>query len=196
MPKILSEIKKKQMVESFKCGTPLEDLSIEYGLKKVTIIKHLKNLIGSSEFKNIENSLVNRKDNIHNRELNSSPTTYEFVEISPLEQNFDFGVRKDLTSVPLEESSLPENIYMLVNGSTELEANLISDFPEYGFLSDSDQKRKVIRLFSDKKLAKSFTSKNQKLIKIPNGRIFYLASQFLKEKGITRIIFENNLLAI
>ena len=52
---------------------PLEDLSIEYGLKKATIIKHLKNLIGSSEFKNIEKSLLNRKDNIHNRELNSLP---------------------------------------------------------------------------------------------------------------------------
>ena len=94
MPKILSEIKKKQMVESFKGGTLLEDLSIEYGLKKVTIIKHLKNLIGSAEFKNIEKTLLNRKDNIQNTELNSSPATYEFVEISPLEQTFDFGVRK------------------------------------------------------------------------------------------------------
>ena len=196
MPKILSEIKKKQMVESFRSGACFEDLSITYGLKKVTIIKHLKSLIGLSEYKNLEKKLLTSKDNIKDEVLNPSNIASEFVEISPLEQTFDFGVRKDLTSVPLEELSIPENIYMVVNANTELQINLISDFPEYDFLSDSDQKRKVIRLFADKKLAKSFTSNSQKLIKIPNGRIFYLASRFLIEKGITRIIFENNLLSI
>ena len=39
-------------------------------------------------------------------------------------------------------------------------------------------------------------SKNQKLIKVPNPDVFLKASAILKSKGISRIVFENSLLAI
>ena len=53
MPKILSELKKKEMLQAFKNGNSLEDLEVKYGLKKVTIAKHLKSLIDSAEFMKI-----------------------------------------------------------------------------------------------------------------------------------------------
>tara|TARA_X000000950_G_C13902118_1_gene655324 strand:- start:2406 stop:3038 length:633 start_codon:yes stop_codon:yes gene_type:complete len=210
VPKILSDIKKKQMVESFRRGVLLEALSNEYGLKKATIIKHLKNLLGIAEFKNIEKNILSYKDENQTVDSNSSSykddnqTVYtdtagydnDFIEVLPLDQTVDFDERKDLTSEPLNSFCLPKNIYMIVSNNIELEYKLISDFPEYGFLSANDQKRKVIKLFSNKKLANIFCSNNQKVIKIPNGRIFKLVSPFLLKKGITRIIFENNLLSV
>ena len=196
VPKILTEIKKKQMVESFKNGMPLDDISTEFGLKKATIIKHLKSSLGLIEYKKIDKNLSISKNIIEQTEPNLKTLEIDFIEISPLQQPFDFEDRKDLTTEPLEKFCFPENIYMIINSNTELEIKLIRDFPEYEFLPDKDQNRKVIKLFADKKLAKSFISKNNKLIKIPNGKIIQLASRFLIDKGITRIIFENNLLSV
>ena len=71
----------------------------------------------------------------------------------------------------------------------------IRDFPEYNFLPEVDQKRKIIKLFSNKKTANSFCSKNQKVIKVPNGYVLNLASPYLIKKGISRIIFDNYLLS-
>ena len=70
------------------------------------------------------------------------------------------------------------------------------DFPEYSFLPDDDQERRIIKLFSDKKAASAFCKKNQKIIKVPNGEVFSLVTSFLIDKGISRIIFDENLISI
>ena len=54
----------------------------------------------------------------------------------------------------------------------------------------------TIEIFSDQKIAKKVCLTNQKLIKIPNPKVLELAAKKLKEKGITRIIYEDNLLSL
>ena len=53
-----------------------------------------------------------------------------------------------------------------------------------------------LEIFDDYNHAKKLCTKNQKLIKVPNPNVFLIASSSLKAKGITRIIFNNLLLAI
>ena len=215
------------MIDSFKNGTSIEELEIKYGLKKVTIKKHLKSFIGDEFFEKLLNSNHNNKtkNNLQIKEIdksldfieksedhllsvekdliqgdqsieNSSYSDESFFEIPPLKENIDFDDRKELTSKPLKEFSLPDNTFMIVDKNIELNILFISDFPEYRFLPEVDQKRMVIKLFSNKKIANSFCSKNQKVIKIPNGNVFNLASPFLINKGISRIIFDDYLLSI
>ena len=63
-------------------------------------------------------------------------------------------------------------------------------------LPEEDLHRKTIRIFSDQKKAKKICSSNQKLIKVPNSRVFELVSDKLISKGITRIIFDDLLVAL
>ena len=56
--------------------------------------------------------------------------------------------------------------------------------------------KEKLEIFSDQKIAKKVCLTNQKLIKIPNPKVLEIASQKLKEKGITRIIYEDNLLSL
>ena len=60
------------MLYAFKNGESIEDLEVKYGLKKVTITKHLKSLIDNAEFikiaklnslKNAKNSFLDKKSN-------------------------------------------------------------------------------------------------------------------------------------
>ena len=64
------------------------------------------------------------------------------------------------------------------------------------FLPNKDLERKTIKIFSDIKQAKKSCSKNLKVIKIPNPNVFKIASYSLKAKGISRIIFDNSLVAL
>ena len=229
MPKLLSDFQKKEMTELFKKGFSFDELVNKYGLKKPTIIKHLKTFMGVDQYKKIlkfevrneikeskidnqvfnKSSLVdkNKSEGLSNKYLeeNNEEKNYSgdnfksnenFYEIIPLKNNFDFEKRKDLTSIPLNDFTIPENSFLVADKNNELEIFYMRDFPEYGFLPDYDQKRKIIKLFSDKKAASSFCKKNQKIIKVPNGGVFRLVSSFLIDKGISRIIFDENLLAI
>lgn len=220
MPKVTTEIQKEEMAEAFKGGKSIEDIANEYGLKNLTITKYLKALLSEAEFKKIKKAnLSNQTDisiqedtknkpsnsnNNRNKHLEDKNSLEEkkflgyesFYEIKPLDESFDFENRRDLTSKPLKGFTIPQNIFMIIDKNIELEELYIRDFPEYSFLSEVDQKRKIIKLFSDKKLAISYCNKNQKIIKVPNGNVFSLVSQFLLKKGITRIIYDDYLLSI
>lgn len=204
VPKIISDENKKNMIEDFKKGFNLEDLSIKYGLKELTIKKHLKKLLTEAELKG-SNKNISEKESITNntekvlnskKDKSSIETKEEFYEIIPLSEEIDFTARKDLATKSLKEFNLPNNTYMIINNKTELEIHLIRDFPEFSFLSENDQECKTIKLFSEKKIASSFCSKNQKIIKVPNGDVFKLSSPFLLKKGISRIIYDEYLLSI
>ena len=93
-------------------------------------------------------------------------------------------------------ANFPDLVFMVVDKNIELEPKLLKDFPEWNFLSEDDLNRKTIQVFSDQKLAKQSCSKNQKLIKVPNTNVFLIAADNLKSKGISRIIFEDSLLAL
>ena len=229
MPKTLSDRQKKEMTELFKKGVSIDELVNKYDLKKPTIIKHLKTLMGEDHYKKIlqfdtrdeikESKIVNQvlnksslvdkeksevfsKKNIEedNEEKiylgDNFKSNENFYEIIPLKDKFDFEKRKDLTSIPLNDFIIPQNSFLVIDKNNELEIFYMRDFPEYQFLPDHDQKRRIIKLFSDKKAASTFCKKNQKIIKVPNGKVFNLVSPFLIEKGISRIIFDDNLLSI
>ena len=222
MSKRVSEIQKRQISESFINGKEISELSETYNFSKQTIIKQLKIILGVDQFNILSNQrkvksklkndnlkMVEKKSrifrggsqNINQIKENKNDffekeiTNEEFFEIPPVTTNIDLDNQKDLTSKPLSEANFPDVLYMVVDKNIELEPKLLKDFPEWRFLSEDDLNRTTIQVFSDQKLAKQSCSKNQKLIKITNTNVFLIASENLKSKGISRIIFGDSLLA-
>ena len=220
MPKRVSEIQKKEISELFIDGNAIEKISTIFNFSKQTIIKQLKNILGEKEFNIINNERIRKtkvKNNLEKTKFTSnfenpekitslkSPNNsfsgkdliaQEFFEIPPVTTNIDLDYQKDITSVPLSEAEFPEVLYLVVDKNIELETKLLKDFPEWSFLSDDDLNRKTIQVFSDQKSAKQSCSKNQKLIKVTNTKVFLIASENLKSKGISRIIFGDSLLSL
>ena len=223
MSKRVSEIQKKQISESFINGKEISEISEIYNFSKQTIIKQLRSILGEEQFnklsdqrkaksrlkndnfklvqkisRNIKGELQNIsqiKENNHNF-FEKEMTNEEFFEIPPVTTNIDLDNQKDLTSKPLSEANFPEVLYMVVDKNIELEPKLLKDFPEWSFLSEDDLNKTTIQVFSDQKLAKQSCAKNQKLIKVTNTNVFLIASENLKSKGISRIIFGDSLLAL
>ena len=219
MPKKVSEIQKQKISESFINGSEIKEISEIYKFSKQTIIKQLKNTLGDKEFNSINNkrainselektksrkikndekflSQKNLMQDDINTNLEKEIIENTFFEIPPIATEIDLENQRDITSKTLTEANLPKIVYMIVDKNIELEPKLLKEFPEWSFLSENDLKRKTIQIFSDQKLAKQTCSKNQKLIKVPDANIFLMASEILKSRGISRIIFEDTLLAL
>ena len=215
MPKKLSEIQKKEMINSFCNGMTIDQLSDKYKITKITITRNLKKEIDEKNFKRILEKNRNykieskydankNKNDISTPQVNNdempnelnSLNESEFIEITPVDFEIDSESQKDLSSVSIRKVELPNIVYMVVNNKIELETKYLKDYPEWQFLSQSDLNRKTIEIFFEAKEAKRFCNKEQKVIKVPNTKVFSIVAPILISRGISRIICPDKLIAL
>ena len=202
MAKRLSQEEKKEITQCFKNGISIEKLSERFNCTKLTISRNLKKILGNEEYKTILKGSSLKKNerekiniNKQSKELNISNDPF-FVEIAPLNTNFYNEKQKDLSSVPLTSFIFPKIVYMVVDKKIELEIKFLRDFPEWQFLPEPELERKAIEIFAEIKNAKIACNKDQKVIKVPNTDVFKIVAPILIERGISRIIKEDKLIAI
>ena len=200
--------------QKFNCTklTVIRNLKKNLGeLKYIDLSNKNKSLMGKSKTNKIQSSDL-LKTNIDNADLikdsndpkilnqNKTDSNFDpydsFLEIAPLDYEIDISSRKELTSVAISEVDFPKVVYMIVDKKIELEIKLLKDFPEWDFLPNNDLKRKTIEIFFDLNLAKRSCNKEQKVLKVPNTDVFRIAAPILLEKGISRIVCPENLIAL
>ena len=202
------------LLQKFNCtkSTIIRNLKNNLGeLKYKELFNENKLLKGKSKTnKKQKNNLLEK--NINNEDLKNYPkdpkvfnecitaSNFEpidsFFEIAPIDYEMDNSSRKELSSVPLSEVDFPKVVYMVVDKKIELEIKLLKDFPEWQFLPNDDLNRKTIEIFLDLNLAKKSCNKEQKVLKVPNTDVFKIVSPVLIAKGISRIVFAENLIAL
>ena len=119
-----------------------------------------------------------------------------FTEIIPLNEEIENLPRKDFSSVSISEISFPNIVYMVVDKKIELEIKKLKDYPEWHFLSENELERKTIEIHIELKDAKRSCNKEQKVIKVPNTKVFEIAAPILISRGISRIISDDKLIAL
>ncbi len=119
-----------------------------------------------------------------------------FQELVPLTEELVFGERPEIHCEPLSEGTLPGSVYMLVDKSVELDSRPLKDFPELGFLGESEKELQALYLFSSPRAAKRQCGRSQRVIKVPDTKVFELSASYLIARGITRLVIEGNLIAL
>ena len=216
LPKKISEKEKEKIISGFLIGESIDDLSKTFKLSKITISRYLKKSVGEIKYKHLnekfkdqkkelklDNSKISISEN-QNNDIAGENAFFEengfldeaFVEIEPLNYEIDNTPRKDLSSVPISEVDLPNIVYMIVDKKIELETKYLYEYPDWQFLSKEELNRKTIEIFFDLKVAKRFCNKEQKVIKVPNSNVFRITSSLLLDKGISRIVSTNKLIAL
>ena len=203
MAKRLSNKQKEEIIINFINGQNIEELSKKFDCTKLTITRNLKQRIGADKFKELISQSKSNKHQIHKKEISISQDFREelipedtFLEIPPLNCEFENIPQKDLSSIPISEINFPKTVFMVVDKNIELETKYLKDYPVWQFLSEEDLNRKTIEIFEDIKIAKNFCKKEQKVIKVPNTEVFKIAAPFLISKGISRIINADKLIAL
>ena len=166
--------------------------------KKYSKIDEIKSTENKEVKLNEEISLesYSSEGNIPNQINEDEIISNSFFEIPPLDCEIDNTKRKDLSSTPLSQVNFPDVVYMIVDKEIELEIKYLKDFPIWEFLSDDELNRKTIQIFLDKKNAKIACNKEQKVIKVPNTDVFRIVAPLLQSRGITRIVSDNQLIAL
>ena len=215
MPKKVSKIQKKEMIESFMNGETIDKLSENFNCSKITITRHLKKNVSEDVYKKLikQNIKKNKIESIITNVKRSKPLVeseiedqrYEeekissessFLEIPPLNfENINLN-QKDLASIPILDANLPNMVYLIVDKEIELETKLLKDYSDWQFLSEIELNRKTIEIHFDLKKAKRLCNKDQKVIKVPNTNVFKIVAPLLRSRGITRIVAEDQLIAL
>ena len=222
MAKRLSEKQKEEIKINFLDNQSVEILSEKFNCTKTTIIRNLKKSLGEKKYKEILNRL-NESFDIEGENLleNNNKQTFEeniikktedtsigisnedkvspfesFIEITPLDHDFEDVSQKDISSIPLSEIKLPNMVFLIVKKEIELETKYLKDYPEWQFLPQNDLKRKTIEIHFDLKTAKRMCNKDQKVIKVPNTDVFRIVAPILMSRGISRIVTAENLISI
>ena len=199
MPKKLSEIQKSEILESFKEGFDTFQIAKKYNFSNATIVRQLKNMMGNEAYNNFKKRKLSSDHNaVEDLSINSSTRENEniFFEVVPLTDGVELDSQKDISSLPIKDFEFPTIAYMVVDKGIELETKLLKDYPNWQFLPKDDLNRKTIQVYFDLKKAKRDCSKDQKVIKVPNTNVFKIVSPILTSRGITRIITEDQLIAL
>ena len=224
LAKRLTEKQKEEIKINFLDNQSVEFLSEKFNCTKTTIIRNLKKSLGEIKYKEIlnklnetfhfkdekllendnepiyEKSIKNKLDNNSisiGRSNEDKINPFEsFIEITPLNHDFEDVSQKDISSIPLSEIKLPNVVFLIVKKEIELETKYLKDYPEWQFLPQNDLKRKTIEIHFDLKTAKRICNKDQKVLKVPNTDVFRIVAPILISRGISRIVTAENLISI
>tara|TARA_B100001287_G_C22473569_1_gene430862 strand:- start:18 stop:635 length:618 start_codon:yes stop_codon:yes gene_type:complete len=205
LSKRVSDLQKEEILNLFINGIDLNQISESYEFSLATIVRQLKNMIGVDAFKKyklkkkniqkVQNNPSHLENNL-NSKFDNENFEEKFIEVIPITDQIQFDRQKELTSEPITEAKLPEIVYLIVDKKIELVPKLLKDYPEWSYMPEEDLKRVTLEIYADQKNAKKCCSKNEKTIKIPNSKVFIIASKLLKSKGITRVIFNDLLFSL
>ena len=220
MAKRLTEKEKEEIILLFTKGKTIEFLSNKFECTKLTILRNIKKNLGDLRYKELtDKNKFLKKESIQKKDVESNKKTFSnnlkekkstnqklknqelfveeiFLEIAPLDHEIENSPRKEFSSVPISEVDFPKIVYMIVDKKIELKINILKDYPDWQFLPIDDLNRKTIEIYSDMTTAKSFCSKEQKVIKVPNTNVFKIVAPLLVSRGISRIVSKDTLIAL
>tara|TARA_Y100001933_G_scaffold175509_1_gene174030 strand:+ start:120 stop:800 length:681 start_codon:yes stop_codon:yes gene_type:complete len=226
LAKRITAQQKEEIIKLFISGTNLELISKKFNFTKLTISRNLKKNLGEVayeeylaisksnnkliKYKKLNTNNTSKNDNKNNvkainHDLNENSNTdieeqffktSEFIEIAPLNYDIEDKPQMDLSSIPIADIDFPKIVFMIVDKKVELEIKYLKDYSKWHFLSKEELERKTIEIYYDLKTAKSFCSKEQKVIKVPNATVFKKVAPILLSRGISRIVSSDKLIAL
>ncbi|MFB2839656.1 transposase [Floridanema evergladense] len=98
--------------------------------------------------------------------------------------------------LPLSEASFPRPCYLVVDRSAELITRPLRDFGDLGQIPKDEIQQRTLPVFDNHRIARRFSNRNQRVIKVPDGRMLQKTSPYLKAKGITRLLIDGQVYSL
>jgi hypothetical protein len=90
--------------------------------------------------------------------------------------------------LPLTETVLPRTCYLVIDRFSELIAKPLRAFSELGRIPEEEVLEQTLPVFDNHRIASRFSGRNQRVFKVPDGRLLRKAAPYLQAKGITRLL--------
>jgi transposase-like protein len=98
--------------------------------------------------------------------------------------------------LPLSEAEMPRTCYVVVDRSAELITRPLKDFADLGQIPEEEILAKTLPIFDNHRVAKRFTRRMQRVVKVPDSRVLQKVGPYLQAKGITRVLIDGNVYSL
>lgn len=98
--------------------------------------------------------------------------------------------------LPLSQASLPKTCYLVIDRSAELIVKPLADFADLGLIPQEETKQRTLPVFDNHRIAKRFSNRRERVIKVPDGRMLQKTSHHLQDKGITRLLVDGQIYSL
>lgn len=98
--------------------------------------------------------------------------------------------------LPLSEASLPKTCYLVVDRAAELITRPLRDFGDLGEIPTLEIQQKTLPVFDNHRVARRFSNRSQRVVKVPDGRMLQKTSSYLQAKGITRLLIDGQVYSL
>ncbi len=101
-----------------------------------------------------------------------------------------------LEVMPLSEAILPKTCYLVIDRTAELVTRPLKDFGELGQIPAHEIQSRTLPIFDNHRIARRFSHRTQRIIKVPNSSMIRAACAQLSAKGITRLLVNGRIYAL
>ena len=101
-----------------------------------------------------------------------------------------------LQILPLSAAAFPKTCYLVIDRAAELITRPLKDFAELGKVPPQEIQQRTLPIFESHRIARRFSKRKEKVIKVPDGRLIEKAHAQLEAKGITRLLMDGRIYAL
>lgn len=98
--------------------------------------------------------------------------------------------------LPLSEANLPKTCYLVIDRLSELITRPLKDFGDLGQIPTQETNQKTLPVFDNHRVARRFSTKRDRVIKVPDSKMFHKACPHLQAKGITRLLVDGQVYSL
>lgn len=134
---------------------------------------------------------INEEEDEEDDEDEWEDDTEESITFSRQSESFS-----DIQILPLSKASLPRSCYVVIDRSAELIVKPLADFADLGSIPQEEVKQRTLPVFDNHRIAKRFSHRRERVIKVPDSRMLQKTSRHLQEKGITRLLIDGQIYSL
>ncbi|MGG6237129.1 transposase [Nodosilinea sp. AN01ver1] len=98
---------------------------------------------------------------------------------------------------PLTADALPPLCYVVVERtSSELVVLPLRTFADLGQIPETEGDSRTLPVFENHNVARRFSRRNQRVVKVPDGSLLQTTSPYLQAKGITRLLIDGQVFSL
>ncbi|EKV01898.1 DNA-binding protein with resolvase-like helix-turn-helix protein [Leptolyngbya sp. PCC 7375] len=98
--------------------------------------------------------------------------------------------------MPIADAVFPRTCYLVVDRLSELITHPLNEFAELGTIPADQASALTLPIFDNHRVARRFSRRNQRVIKVPDGQLITKATSYLQAKGITHLLIDGNIYSL
>lgn len=123
----------------------------------------------------------------------STPNSYQQLD----RNQFLTEDRLHVQVTPLSQATLPRTCYIVIDKFAEPIVRPLKDFADLGQISGDETQQRTLPVLRNHRVAKRFSNqRTQRVIKVPDSRVFQKTTSHLRAKGIVCLLVDGNIYSL